>query len=72
MEAVDCETYFFRIEKYFWYCLAAGLFDRLLRSEQEWEEKRLYMLDNPVRAGLCQAVEEWKYKGDLDMFVDER
>jgi REP element-mobilizing transposase RayT len=45
-----------------------GFFDRLLRSEKEWEEKRHYMLQNPVRAGLVNHQNEWPYKGDLDMF----
>ena len=46
-----------------------GFFDRLLRTEREWEEKRLYMLlDNPIRAGLAINREDWSYQGDLDMF----
>jgi len=48
-----------------------GFFDRLLRAETEWEEKRLYMLENPVRALLVSTSEAWPYQGDLDMFREE-
>jgi REP element-mobilizing transposase RayT len=46
----------------------AGFFDRLMRNESEWEQKRLYMLDNPVRAGLVTQHEDWPFWGDLDIF----
>jgi REP element-mobilizing transposase RayT len=46
----------------------AGFFDRLLRSESEWDEKRAYMQQNPVRAGLVANSGDWKFQGDLDMF----
>ena len=39
----------------------AESFDRILRNEQEFEEKLQYMLDNPVKAGL--AATGWEYDG---------
>ena len=38
-------------------------FDHLLRSEESYSEKWLYVRNNPVRAGLVQTVEDWKYQG---------
>lgn len=39
----------------------AESFDRIVRDEQEFQEKLQYMLDNPVKAGL--AATGWEYDG---------
>ncbi|MDE0768857.1 MAG: transposase [Opitutaceae bacterium] len=39
-----------------------GFFDHLLRSQTETDEKWSYILNNPVRANLCQSPESWPYK----------
>ena len=38
-------------------------FDHLLRSDESYSEKWLYVRDNPVRAGLVASQEDWKYQG---------
>ncbi|HME86372.1 MAG TPA: transposase [Roseiarcus sp.] len=40
-------------------------FDRLLRSDESYESKWLYVRDNPVRAGLVDAAEDWPYGGEI-------
>jgi putative transposase len=40
-------------------------FDRLLRGDESYERKWLYVRDNPVRAGLCQRPDEWRWQGEL-------
>jgi putative transposase len=44
-----------------------GCFDRLLRRDESAQEKWLYMLENPVRAGLVERVEDWPYRIALDV-----
>ena len=38
-----------------------GFFDYRLRSDAEANEKVSYVLNNPVRAGLCKLPEEWPF-----------
>jgi len=38
-----------------------GFFDHRLRSQDSAEQKRDYILQNPVRAGLCEQPEDWPY-----------
>ena len=38
-------------------------FHHRLRSDESWEEKWNYMRQNPVRAGLVAAVEDWPWQG---------
>ena len=38
-------------------------FDHLLRSEESYTEKWLYVQNNPVRAGLASKPEDWPYWG---------
>jgi putative transposase len=38
-----------------------GCFDRVLRSDENFHNKWLYMAQNPVRAGLVSKVEDWPY-----------
>lgn len=37
--------------------------DTRIRSLRHYEEKSVYMWNNPVRAGLVTHPDEWKYKG---------
>ncbi len=41
-------------------------FDHVLRSEESYAEKRAYVLNNPVRAGLVETAEAWPYSGWID------
>jgi len=36
-------------------------FDRIIRDDDELQEKLAYMMNNPVKAGLCD--DGWKYPG---------
>jgi hypothetical protein len=36
-----------------------------LRSCESAEAKRLYMINNPVRAGLVTQSEEWPFQGEI-------
>ena len=40
-------------------------FDRQLRRGESYHQKWLYVLENPVKAGLAQRMEEWPYQGEL-------
>ncbi len=40
----------------------SGFFDHRLRDRFQIEEKTSYILNNPVRAGLCKHPEDWPYK----------
>jgi len=42
-----------------------GYFDHVLRSEESYEGKWRYVLENPVRAGLVKNPEEWPYQGEI-------
>jgi REP element-mobilizing transposase RayT len=39
-----------------------GCFDRLLRTNESAQEKWEYMRENPVRAGLVNAWQDWPYQ----------
>ena len=43
----------------------AGFFDHILRSEESYAEKWNYVRDNPVRAGLVEAADDWPYQGEI-------
>jgi REP element-mobilizing transposase RayT len=36
-------------------------FDRIIRNQNEFDEKLKYMFENPMKAGLCEDT--WKYHG---------
>jgi REP element-mobilizing transposase RayT len=38
-------------------------FDRLIRSERQFEFCLRYILNNPVKAGLCKEVHQWRWSG---------
>jgi REP element-mobilizing transposase RayT len=42
-----------------------GFFDHLLRNTESYGEKWNYVRDNPVRAGLAKAAEDWPYAGEI-------
>ena len=42
-----------------------GFFDHLLRSGESYNEKWLYVQQNPVRAGLVKDASDWPYAGEL-------
>jgi REP element-mobilizing transposase RayT len=42
-------------------------FDRELRSGESYAEKWRYVVENPVRAGLVERAEEWKWQGELNV-----
>jgi REP element-mobilizing transposase RayT len=42
-----------------------GFFDHVLRSQQSYEEKWIYVRENPVRARLVRTPEDWPYAGEI-------
>jgi putative transposase len=42
-----------------------GFFDHILRSDESYGEKWEYVRDNPVRAGLAEKPERWRYQGEI-------
>ncbi len=42
-------------------------FDHLLRSGESYSNKWLYVLENPVRAGLVERSKDWPYGGEIDV-----
>ena len=46
-----------------------GFFDHRLRNDASAREKREYILQNPVRAGLVEKPSDWRYQ--FNPFKDE-
>ena len=44
-------------------------FDHVLRSDESYESKWRYVLENPVRAGLVKAADDWPYGGEIATIV---
>jgi len=42
-----------------------GFFDHLLRSNESYDEKWLYMARNPVRAKLVEHEDDWPFGGEI-------
>jgi putative transposase len=42
-----------------------GFFDHLLRNKESYDQKWAYVLENPVRAGLCATADEWPWSGEI-------
>jgi putative transposase len=42
-----------------------GFFDHLLRSNESMDQKWDYIRENPVRAGLVSACDQWRYQGEI-------
>ncbi len=48
-------------------------FDRQIKSERQFEYTLRYILNNPVKAGLCKEFQEWPWYGcspDMMQLVD--
>lgn len=43
-----------------------GFFDYLVRSENSYQEKWLYVRENPVRAKLVSVPDDWPYQGEIE------
>jgi putative transposase len=50
------------IEKPHW---QEGFFDHVMRNSDSYGQKWEYVRQNPVRAGLCQTMEEWPWQGEI-------
>jgi len=44
-----------------------GFFDHVLRKDESYAEKWNYVRENPVRAGLVKAADDWPYQGEMVM-----
>lgn len=42
-----------------------GFFDHVLRNDESYGQKWLYVRDNPVRAGLVVDRDAWPYQGEF-------
>jgi REP element-mobilizing transposase RayT len=42
-----------------------GFHDHLLRSDESYSEKWMYVRENPVRAGLVSNPNDWPYAGEI-------
>jgi REP element-mobilizing transposase RayT len=42
-----------------------GFFDHLIRHSESYAEKWEYVRQNPVRAGLVAAPDEWSWQGEI-------
>ena len=42
-----------------------GFFDHVMRSEESYSEKWLYVAENPVRKRLVPCPEDWPYQGEI-------
>ena len=43
----------------------AGQWETRMRSEAQYEEKWLYVQNNPVRHGLVEKPEDWPHRGEV-------
>jgi len=43
----------------------AGSLHHRIRSYEDYNEKRIYMDENPVAAGLVERIEDWPYRGEV-------
>jgi putative transposase len=42
-----------------------GFFDHVLRSQESYDKKWMYVFQNPVRAKLVSDASAWKYQGEI-------
>ena len=42
-----------------------GSFHHRIRSYEDYNEKRIYMDENPVKAGLVERIDQWPYRGEI-------
>jgi REP-associated tyrosine transposase len=40
-------------------------FDHVMRSEESYTEKWLYVAENPVRKNLVARAEDWPFQGEI-------
>ena len=40
-------------------------FDHVMRSEESYSEKWLYVAENPVRKNLVTRAEDWRFQGEI-------
>jgi len=48
-----------------------GYFDRVLRADEDTVAVARYILENPVRASLCQNAEDYPYSGSFTMAISD-
>lgn len=41
-------------------------FDHVIRNEKSYAQKKDYVFNNPVRAGLVTKPDEWLWKGEIE------
>ena len=46
-----------------------GYFDHVLRSSESYTDKCRYVMENPVRAGLAKAADEYEWTGSLAVWT---
>jgi len=46
-----------------------SFWDTQLRNGESYEEKWLYVRENPVRAGLCHEPGQWPFQGEMEVLV---
>lgn len=51
-----------KVKRPFW---QADVFDHILRSTESYAEKWKYVRNNPVRAGLVERTEDWRWQGEI-------
>ena len=44
-------------------------FDHVVRSNESYAEKWNYVRENPVRAGLVKAADDWSYSGEIEILM---
>jgi len=42
-------------------------FDRVLRSNDSYNQKWHYVMENPARAGLISSAEDWPWQGEIEI-----
>ena len=42
-----------------------GFFDHVMRSEESYSEKWLYVAENAIRKKLVERFEDWPYQGEI-------
>ncbi|MDD8017730.1 MAG: transposase [Bacteroidota bacterium] len=42
-------------------------FDHVIRNEESYAQKKEYIFNNPVRAGLVTNADEWLWKGEIEI-----
>jgi REP-associated tyrosine transposase len=42
-------------------------FDHVLRSSESYDKKWEYVRQNPIRAGLVSAAEDWPWQGEIEL-----